>query len=884
MPLMVPGVEESSIGAQPFGAPGVTPVRSAAPEQIEQSGAALQQAGGVGLRTGQTVGDAVQEQADGIAVKKAVNASLNSTQSILYDQDDGYYNKRGQAAVDAFQPSTEAITKTWQDGMGSLDNDIQKQAYRQVMTDHLLSNGKQMAIYNHGQSAALASGEAKALADNYQLLALNAAGSRYQVDADGNVAGDYAKNVFLMDTEVLKSAHQAGFDPDSAQAQSMVREQRTKLNQAIISKLLDNHDAYGAKAWLDEQINAGNMEVSDIERLGSNVKTEYDRQRVSDTAQELMTSALANSTSGGPAYDAGPFKGKGVPGLLKQGNVDVNHRPDVNNDDGSKSTIFSMTVPVNEDGSVWSGVYEKAPAYALVPSIVDGKFLTPDGKKPKDGDKEALQALEDKATDHYADTRQHLGIFSSSAAADKYAGATHDYGNDGTDRKVFTPSGKTSEGLGSSVPTTLTMPVPGSSINVTSQMGDARPGGRVHDGIDIAVPVGTNVLAPADGKVTKVWNDDQFGGGLSMEMQLPNGMTAGFAHLSATNVRVGDQVQQGGQLGLSGKTGNATGPVLHYMMKDADGNYVDPRQVSQAQPNKSGFADPNALDTALKALDARDDLDSYQKKQVATQLESIHSHMRSIQTQEYDDNMQTATNAFYASGGDYNAIPAAVRLQLRPEDTYKFQQGIPTKDNVDAQQAFILNPANQTVQWVQQHRMDFSNGTYLGYLAKAANDDNSPDKERNAALDNTQMDDILSRNGMWNLAQPTSDADKQAAVALKSRIMDQFVSQQNASKQPLTRDEKAQIIRQTVSDQVMVHHTIFSDSTNVPVVGLTDSQARNAYAMVGTQKVKLAAIPQADQLQITAALRRTGQPVTQQKIAEYWVAGRTKQNKAVPTF
>lgn len=141
-----------------------------------------------------------------------------------------------------------------------------------------------------------------------------------------------------------------------------------------------------------------------------------------------------------PAYDVGPLAGKPIPGMHQIGNIDVNHRPSILNDDGSHSSIYSMTIPVDKDGSAWNGDWDKAPAYALVPSIANGKFLTPNGKIPARNDKTGNAALEEKATEYYDKTRQHLGIFSSADAADKYATQTHAYSNDGTEKRVFAPS------------------------------------------------------------------------------------------------------------------------------------------------------------------------------------------------------------------------------------------------------------------------------------------------------------------------------------------------------------------------------------------------------------------------------------------------------------
>jgi len=732
----VPSVGQTAMNPTPVQAPNVMPMQNRNPEQLENLGQTLQQAGGMEFRTGQTIGDRVQEQMDDANTKAAETSFLQTSQSILNDPDKGYFRQLGKAAVDQYQPTQEALVKASTDASAGLTNSLQKQMFKQVVQSHLLSFGKQMADYNHGQSVAYSAGESKARADSYQLLSLGAAGSRYQTDESGAPTGDFAKYTKQMEQEVLNTAALSGFDPDSAQAKSMLREQYTALNHSMIAQLLDNHDAAGAKKWFDEQSAAGNIDLRNIASLGNAVKGEYDRQQTIDLADRAIAGALNPSPR------------------------------------------------------------------------VSGQ-----------------------------------------------------------------PQG---------APITLTMPVSGSSINVTAGLGEPRSGGRSHDGIDIAVPVGTNVMAPAAGKVTKVWTDDKFGGGLSVEMQLPNGMTAGFAHLSAANVREGDEIQQGVQLGLSGKSGNATGPTLHYMMKDADGKYVDPRQVSQPQPNKEGIAEPDALEQARQFIMDSDAAPEIKKGAIA-QVQTAHSQYRAIQTQQYEDLKQKATDAFFQSGGNYNAIPGAIRTQLRPEDVHKFQQGIPTEDNVQAQEAFILHPENQTVDWVQKHQMDFSKGTFISYLTKAQNDANSPDKERNAALDNTQMDDILAKTGMWNLAQPKGDTDKQAAVALKSRIMDQFVSEQNSTKTPLTRDRKAEIIKQTISDQVSVHGT-FWDNKNKPIIGLNPDDMKNAYVTVGDQKVKLASIPQADQLNITDGLLRRGQPVTQQAIANLWVQQQTRLGKKVPTF
>lgn len=117
-------------------------------------------------------------------------------------------------------------------------------------------------------------------------------------------------------------------------------------------------------------------------------------------------------------------------GMASVGNIDVNHRPVIQNKDGSHSTIFSWTVPIGNG------------QWALVPSIADGKFLTPDGKMPDMTDQKQRTALYNAAIAQYKKTGQHLGIFKSEDAANKFAEATHDWMPTGGKEKVFLPKPK----------------------------------------------------------------------------------------------------------------------------------------------------------------------------------------------------------------------------------------------------------------------------------------------------------------------------------------------------------------------------------------------------------------------------------------------------------
>jgi murein DD-endopeptidase MepM/ murein hydrolase activator NlpD len=84
-----------------------------------------------------------------------------------------------------------------------------------------------------------------------------------------------------------------------------------------------------------------------------------------------------------------------------------------------------------------------------------------------------------------------------------------------------------------------------------------------HIGIDLAVPIGTAVLAPASGKVILVASDMVLTGGTVM-IDHGYGVTSVYAHLSEISVKPGDALAQGQEFAKSGMTGRATGPHLHW--------------------------------------------------------------------------------------------------------------------------------------------------------------------------------------------------------------------------------------------------------------------------------------------------------------------------------
>lgn len=88
---------------------------------------------------------------------------------------------------------------------------------------------------------------------------------------------------------------------------------------------------------------------------------------------------------------------------------------------------------------------------------------------------------------------------------------------------------------------------------------------KMHEGIDIAAPIGTPVIATADGTVCGAGEKPGFG--ITVEIDHGYGITTFYAHLQRTKVDPGMSMQRGDIIGYVGTTGKTTGPHLHYEVR-----------------------------------------------------------------------------------------------------------------------------------------------------------------------------------------------------------------------------------------------------------------------------------------------------------------------------
>ena len=112
---------------------------------------------------------------------------------------------------------------------------------------------------------------------------------------------------------------------------------------------------------------------------------------------------------------------------------------------------------------------------------------------------------------------------------------------------------------------------------ITQRFGERITNPHGHSGIDFAVPLGTPVLAADDGTVLEI-RCLKFGYGMYVLIRHLDGTESLYAHLSAILVSAGQQVTTGTRIGLSGSSGNSTGPHLHFELRQY-GKAIDPEPL-----------------------------------------------------------------------------------------------------------------------------------------------------------------------------------------------------------------------------------------------------------------------------------------------------------------
>jgi murein DD-endopeptidase MepM/ murein hydrolase activator NlpD len=209
-----------------------------------------------------------------------------------------------------------------------------------------------------------------------------------------------------------------------------------------------------------------------------------------------------------------------------------------------------LKVPGNGSQAVAAG--EPAPA-AVVPAAAPRMMQTTNTQPTVLNANRQVAALNDKATDAVADVKpQPTHAPYAAPKADKVAAAAAQSTSQATDSsKLRWPvSGRIIAGFG------------------------GRPDGTHNDGINMSVPLGTDVHAAESGVVAYAGSELKGYGNLVL-LRHDNGWVTAYAHNDELLVKRGDKVKRGQVIGKAGKTGTVDQPQVHFELRQGS-KPVDP--------------------------------------------------------------------------------------------------------------------------------------------------------------------------------------------------------------------------------------------------------------------------------------------------------------------
>ncbi|RSS02630.1 LysM peptidoglycan-binding domain-containing protein [Streptomyces sp. WAC04189] len=287
-------------------------------------------------------------------------------------------------------------------------------------------------------------------------------------------------------------------------------------------------------------------------------------------ALPLMGAAAAQAA---PAHPVSEQAVQGVPASAKKAAAEKN--TDSRTYTVKSGDYLSKIADEQDVDGGWKKLYaDNREAVGADPSLIhpglklsiDGpaaKSGQPAAEKPAQAEKPASQSSAEKAEPAEAEKSSKAAKASSADSTDSSESAE----SSGSSGKSTQSAGTTSG---------FTSPVPGGTVGTPYHQTGSMWSSGYHTGTDFVVPTGTSLKAVGAGTVVSAGWGGAYGN--QVVIQLADGHYAQYAHLSSLSVSAGQSVTAGQQVGLSGATGNVTGPHLHFEIRTTPdyGSDVDP--------------------------------------------------------------------------------------------------------------------------------------------------------------------------------------------------------------------------------------------------------------------------------------------------------------------
>lgn len=281
-----PSVDLSANPMGRFAAPDVAaPAIQQGPDytgkQIEQTGAAMVNAGSVFMK----IAERIQDDVDDTVTKQADNFLSEK----IRERTTKYLLTKGQDAVNGYASVDEDLTKIVKDTADGLENEMQRKMFGNVAQRRLIAARAEMGAHQLKQLKEWKFNETKSRIDNLREDAV-ANSSKWAVP--GSL---YQQRKKSMMEEVDDLAQQAGIvnaneevDRSSEQYKALVRSANTKLHEDVINQFVAEEKPKMAKAYLDNY--KGEIDREKLDNLTTFVKKAEETVNVKEDSLRLQLS------------------------------------------------------------------------------------------------------------------------------------------------------------------------------------------------------------------------------------------------------------------------------------------------------------------------------------------------------------------------------------------------------------------------------------------------------------------------------------------------------------------------------------------------------------------------------------------------------------------
>ncbi|MCZ4510110.1 LysM peptidoglycan-binding domain-containing M23 family metallopeptidase [Streptomyces sp. ActVer] len=169
-----------------------------------------------------------------------------------------------------------------------------------------------------------------------------------------------------------------------------------------------------------------------------------------------------------------------------------------------------------------------------------------------------------------------LSIGKAAASSDSGSDSGASKATESSAKKAAAPKAAAPKAASEASAAGFTLPVAGAGVGTPYKMSGSMWSSGYHTGVDFVVPTGTSLKSVGAGTVVSAGWAGAYGN--QVVIKLDDGRYAQYAHQSSLSVSAGQTVSEGQQVGLSGATGNVTGPHLHFEIRTTPdyGSDVDP--------------------------------------------------------------------------------------------------------------------------------------------------------------------------------------------------------------------------------------------------------------------------------------------------------------------